>query len=152
MGIQLKLDTNALASLIEADPEFKLQLRQAILQNIADRYIKTTDADIQRELTVAAASTKQQILDMYTVTVQKDRWSSTRTLNEDLKKEIAKVCRTHIESSIGSLIRDEISKWIEASAEDNRRRIHSMMEVFTTSHIKEMLKTRFEKAIKALNE
>ena len=65
MTIEIKLDTNALASLIESDPEFKTKIQQSVLANIANRYLKTTQTEISAAVEATATLARTEILNEY---------------------------------------------------------------------------------------
>ena len=61
MGIEIKLDTNALSSLIDSDPEFRTKIQQSVLTNIANRYLKVANDDINKAIESAAVLAKKEV-------------------------------------------------------------------------------------------
>ena len=61
MTIELKLDTNALSSLIEKDPEFQLKLQACVIENIARRHIKGIPETIKSTIEAAAKSEEEKV-------------------------------------------------------------------------------------------
>jgi len=154
MTIELKLDTNALASIIDLDGDFKFKLQQAILQNIANRYIKSNDHGITSQLQLACDNAKEEILTKYT-TSRKDGngWNARtiRELNDSTKKEILKICGEYLSTNLHNLIRDavaEASKTI--TAEEIRRRAAATLDQYTNKYIEEQIRAKFAKAISAI--
>ena len=61
MSIEMKLDTNALSSLIEADPTFRANIQQSVLTNIANRYLKVANTDINKAIESAISIAKKEV-------------------------------------------------------------------------------------------
>ena len=75
MTIELKLDTNALSHLIEQDSEFRLNLQQCVLENIAKRYVKGVSDDIQFAVKKAVEHEQNEVVKLFG-TYSGDHWRS----------------------------------------------------------------------------
>ncbi len=150
--MELKLDTNALSSLIDADPSFKLAIQQAVLQNIANRYIKSTDYTINKLM----SDMQSQALDLYT---NKDRYGS-RSLLPAQRAEFQKIIDSEIQDLIKNSLRT-LEPIVKASIDDafNKfdkqyidKALDRLLDKYTIDYIQTRLNDRWQEAIKSLTK
>jgi hypothetical protein len=146
MSIEIKLDTNALASLIEKDEQFRLKIQQCVLENIARRFVKGVDSDIQSAVSKAAETEKSKIVESFG-SYQSGNWSRTITLKQTLKDEIkTAVCKaSNVE--IESLIASSIEAQMKAAEATIALRVKSEVDRLVKIAIASEVKTKVDAAL-----
>jgi hypothetical protein len=163
----ISLDRNALASLIESDPAFNLQLKDAVLSEIARRYFekdsKKVIAAADPELfskALAALQGDKDMMDLVTaslttklVTRDKEYWAKNR-LTDEAKKLIDDKARlaldqaiagasTHFQAMIQKAVDDRMA---EFNVEDRiEKRVSRLTEEYIDRRANELFKARIAK-------
>lgn len=148
--IELKLDTNALSSLIDKDPQFKLSIQQAVLQNISNRYVKSTCANINGQLLKAAESARKDVQDQYME--RESQYTSFYKLKPAAKKQIQEACQRDINSVMADLVcttKERSEKVIkEAFNSYDKEKLNGLIDSMLNAHINAYVKTKIEERFK----
>jgi len=153
MTIELKLDTQALSSLIEQDPTFRASIQQSVLQNIVNRYVKNADSSIDMIMERSINKLRDEVLDRYTF--KAPNWEGTRKLKEHVKTDIFGVLDDELKLQVQELTkksRDVIDESIKAAFEKLDkghidRKIESYLNRYTNEYIAAELERRFKAAL-----
>jgi len=111
MTVKISLDTNALASIIEKDPEFLIQVQGAVIANIAQRYVKGVDSEIQLAVQTAANAEKLNLAKKYGS--HSGGWNSKFTLNNAISDEIKQSVKDLIAREFSQLVRKAATEAVE---------------------------------------
>ena len=102
MTTKISLDTAALSSLIEKDPEFELELQSAVIANIAKRFVKSVGVNIHNAVQAAVQIEKDNIAKEYGS--YSGGWNTKFTLNKTINDEISQAVKDAANKEIRSLI------------------------------------------------
>jgi hypothetical protein len=145
MTIELKLDTNALSSLIEKDPEFQLKLQACVIENIARRHIKGVPETIKNTIEAAAKVEKEKVAEMFGNFTSS--WSQPFKLKESVIADIKKAINQSAKDEIASLVREAV-KSVEADIKTKvETAVSETMIQYKNSIIKQEVQRRINEAI-----
>jgi hypothetical protein len=145
MTIELKLDTNALSSLIEKDPEFQLKLQACVIENIARRHIKGVPETIKNTIEAAAKVEKEKVAELFGNFTSS--WSQPFKLKESVIADIKKAINQSAKDEIASLVREAV-KSVEADIKTKvETAVSETMIQYKNSIIKQEVQRRINEAI-----
>ena len=145
MTIELKLDTNALSSLIEKDPEFQLKLQNCVIENIARRHIKGVPETIKNTIEAAAKSEKEKVAEMFGNFTSS--WSQPFKLKDSVIADIKKAINQSAKDEIASLVREAV-KSVEADIKTKvETAVSETMIQYKNAIIKQEVQRRINEAI-----
>ena len=145
MAIELKLDTNALSSLIEKDPEFQLKLQACVIENIARRHIKGVPETIKNTIEAAAKVEKEKVAELFGNFTSS--WSQPFKLKESVIADIKKAINQSAKDEIASLVREAV-KSVEADIKTKvETAVSETMIQYKNSIIKQEVQRRINEAI-----
>ena len=101
--MEIKLDSKALAALIEADPEFRLVLQSAVLANVASRYVKGVPEEITKIVRDQADRERKSLMETFGRYESNGSWTSQFQLGPSLSNDIKKAVRASAASEIKQL-------------------------------------------------
>ena len=111
MTLEIKLDTNALSSLIDSDPEFKTKIQQGVLANISNRYLKESSTLMGEEIARQAKIARDQVLSEYgsfKSSGYQRVFELNSTLSEQIKTRVTDLVKTTASLEIGKMIDEQI--------------------------------------------
>lgn len=140
MSIQLKLDTNALASLFPEGSDIQLKLQQAIIQNIADRFLKNKSIDIQKQLLQAGNAVAESCMAQFLTGPY-----HSRSLSPGIQDKIKQAVHSQVQETITSTIKDILSdSYIQAQI---RTQIQQELKTTIKELSKEFIQSQLKKAL-----
>ena len=152
MSLEIKLDTNALASLIDSDPEFKLKVQQSVLANIANRYLKDSSIDFSEAIKAAANSAKAKVLEEYG---SYDRgYPPVFKLNQQTSDHITTktraLAKATADAEISKIIDDEIATRMKSIEDIITAKIAVGISRQTDQMINAAVKTKIESTVNTM--
>lgn len=146
MSIELKLDTNALSTLIEKDPQFQLNLQQCVLENVAKRYIKGVPETVKNAIETAAKTERDKVASLFG---SYPTWGSFK-----LKDNVIDMIKTAVDreakSQIDDLIRSTIAEAERGLKEKIERAVEESMVHYKNAIIKAEVQNRVNAALAQL--
>jgi len=146
MTIELKLDTNALSSLIEKDESFRLNIQQSVLENIANRYVKGVGTDVRSAVQKAAEEEFGGQFGSYITA----NWTKTFKLKDHLKEDIKSAVRQESRSELDAYIRSVYLEQIERAKKEIETQVRAEVYRLTREAITKEVKSRVDAAVSQL--
>jgi len=151
MSIKMSLDTPALERLFKDDNELEVQLKQGVIMNFVNKHMMALlkDEFLQTQIKEAKdASVK--IIEKEIGKVKVDTWGQRNSfeLSSDIKKTIKDNAFTQVNDIIIDLVKDRISKLIQADAID--KYIEKAVEDKITELTKVEIQKRADKVLKSM--
>ena len=148
MTIQIKLDTNALSSLIEKDPEFQLQIQQAVLENIAHRYIKGVGADLTAAVEAAARLAKNEVAKEFGT--YSGQYRSSLTLNSDITADIKNAVQSTTRKELEAHVRATLASELEYQKSLIKQVVSHELKTFTNKTIAAEIQAKVAAALSTI--
>lgn len=145
--IELKLDTNAVSHLIDSDPTFKLKIQQAVLANIAGRYVKNVSGLVDGSVKNAVEAAQTSLLKDF------GSWSTEFSGKHkfNLKSGVLDAIKSEIQSKSQVFIREAIRDAIEEQSKEIESRVKAYVDMamkeYTTKAVSIAIKDRLDAAM-----
>lgn len=145
MTVKISLDTNALASIIENDPEFLIQVQGAVIANIAQRYVKGVDTEIQAAVQAAANVEKVNLWKKYGSL--SGGWNSKFTLNNAISDEIKREVQDLISREFSQLVRKAATEAVELQKQYIEGQIKREVSTYSNQAISKHVQEKVSSAL-----
>jgi len=159
MTTRISLDTGALSALIDQDPEFELQIKHAVLENLARRYVKGVGTEVVGHVKAAVINATPDINEMVSKlgAIKWGNWrsgNSTFTLRPEIKASLGKAIHATLEEEFAAMQKfhsDMIDRRMEDYKKAVTERIEHAMRSAEDKEIRERVQTKVAKALAKLN-
>lgn len=152
MGIEIKLDTAALSSLIDSDPEFKIKVQTAVIANIASKYIRSVEPDVVSAINQVAQDCRKAAVRPFAEYT--DKYPYTLKLSDSTREHIKSLVATEVKREYETIVHEMIEaqfankmKILQTSVD---MEVELSMKRYTNEVVGQMIKDRVNKAMEAM--
>jgi Glu-tRNA(Gln) amidotransferase subunit E-like FAD-binding protein len=136
----MKLQFNSLEAiekLIESDPQFEIQIKEAVLNKLSKSYIKKIENN-----EVISKIDKMIEDDIY----YRDKWV-TRIVRDKLNDNVKKLIKSELENQLSEIVIETIEKIIDKLKFELNSKIEQSAEEYCKEIFPEMMAAKFKKEV-----
>lgn len=150
MSIIIRLDTNALKSLIDSDENFRLEITNAVLTNITKRYMKSIPDTVKSIVENIVAKERDSVLK--DITESNSMWSGQFKLKGPKADEIKNLSRSLTQTACSSMIHEMINEAINKLSPEIESNVKTAVDRVIDNEVRKQVAERIKAVLNKANE